>query len=70
MISAFVRAGFVLNDADYTDRARQAANFILARMLAEGRLNGSYKDGAAAGFTAGSPARLKKLLSGCLAADM
>lgn len=48
-ISAFARAGSAFDDADYIERARRAANFILAKMAVGGRLNRSFKDGAAAG---------------------
>jgi uncharacterized protein YyaL (SSP411 family) len=49
MISAFARAGFALDNAAYLDRAGRAADFMLTRMLVDGRLKRSYKDGAAAG---------------------
>jgi uncharacterized protein len=49
MISAFARAGFAFSDADAIDRACRAANFILEKMFAGGRLGRSYKDGKVAG---------------------
>jgi uncharacterized protein YyaL (SSP411 family) len=49
MISAFARAGFALQNAAYLDRARRAADFVLTRMLVNGRLKRRFKDGAAAG---------------------
>ncbi|MGD8702523.1 MAG: thioredoxin domain-containing protein, partial [Desulfosarcina sp.] len=49
MISAFARAGFALNDAAYIDRAGRAAAFILDRMVVNGRLKRSFKDGFARG---------------------
>ncbi|BBO71229.1 thioredoxin domain-containing protein [Desulfosarcina alkanivorans] len=49
MISAFARSGFALDDSDYLDRAGRAAEFILDRMVANGRLKRSFKDGLARG---------------------
>ncbi len=48
-ISAFARAAFAFDDPGYCQRAARAADFILDRMLADGRLQRSYKDGIAAG---------------------
>jgi uncharacterized protein YyaL (SSP411 family) len=50
MISAFARAGFALDDPAYLDRAGRAARFILDRMVVDGRLRRSFKDGAAGGI--------------------
>jgi uncharacterized protein YyaL (SSP411 family) len=48
MISAFARGALVAGDADYTERARAAASFIVTRMLdADGRLARVWKDGHA-----------------------
>ncbi len=47
MISAFARAGFVLNEPVYTASAVRAATFILDHLYAEGRLRRSYTDGIA-----------------------
>jgi hypothetical protein len=49
MISAFARAGFVFGDTAAIDRACRAADFILKKMVAGGRLGRSYKDGKTAG---------------------
>lgn len=49
MISAFARAGFALDDPACIHRAGRAADFILERMVADGRLRRSFKDGAARG---------------------
>jgi uncharacterized protein YyaL (SSP411 family) len=49
MISAFARAGFALDNPAYLDRAGRAADFMLTRMLVDGRLKRSYQDGAATG---------------------
>ncbi len=49
MISAFARAGFALDDSAYLERAGRAADFILNRMVVNGRLKRSFKDGAAGG---------------------
>ena len=47
MISAYARAALVLGDASYADRAASAAEFVLGKMLKNGRLRRSYKDGQA-----------------------
>jgi uncharacterized protein YyaL (SSP411 family) len=47
MISAFARAGFVLNRRDYISRGATAARFIMTNMTENGRLRRSYKDGKA-----------------------
>jgi uncharacterized protein YyaL (SSP411 family) len=47
MISAFARAGFVLNDPEYVGRASSAAKFVLSTMVVEGRLRRSYNEGSA-----------------------
>jgi uncharacterized protein YyaL (SSP411 family) len=47
MISAFARAGFTLNRADYIASATHAADFILKNMVNDGRLYRSFKDGQA-----------------------
>ena len=47
MISAFARAGFILDDAAYTQSAIQAADFLLKHMMVDGRLYRSYKEGKA-----------------------
>ncbi len=44
MISAFARAGFVLNDAGYTGCAERAARFVLDHLYPDNRLYRSYKD--------------------------
>ncbi|MBC2743768.1 MAG: thioredoxin domain-containing protein, partial [Desulfosarcina sp.] len=49
MISAFARAGFSLDDLAYLDRASRAADFILNKMVVDGRLKRSFKDGVAGG---------------------
>jgi uncharacterized protein YyaL (SSP411 family) len=49
MIAAFARAGFALDNPAYLDRAGRAADFMLTRMLVDGRLKRSYQDGAATG---------------------
>ena len=49
MISAFAQAGFALDDSAYLDRAGRAAGFILERMVVDGRLKRSFKDGDAHG---------------------
>ncbi|MBI5490645.1 MAG: thioredoxin domain-containing protein [Deltaproteobacteria bacterium] len=47
-ISAFARAGFVLARDDYLAAARRAADFVLARLLADdGRLRRSFRAGEA-----------------------
>ena len=47
MISAHARAGLMLGDARYTERAVKAADFILANLYRNKRLYRSYKDGRA-----------------------
>jgi uncharacterized protein YyaL (SSP411 family) len=47
MISAHARAGLILGDRQYTDRAVQAAEFILNNMYLKNSLYRSYKDGKA-----------------------
>jgi len=47
MISAMARAGFVLDEPEFVDRARKAAEFLLERSRGEGRLFRSYMDGRA-----------------------
>ncbi len=49
MIAAFTRAGFILHDASYLDRAVRAATFIRDHMIVGGRLKRSFKDGACRG---------------------
>lgn len=44
MISAFARAGFVLNHPDYVDTARKAARFIADHLVKDHQLLRSYKD--------------------------
>ncbi|HBA88511.1 MAG TPA: thioredoxin domain-containing protein [Geobacter sp.] len=48
-ISAFARAGLVLNDPEYVDAARSSARFLLQKMTADGRLFHSYQEGEAKG---------------------
>jgi hypothetical protein len=46
MVSAFARGALVAGDADYTERARAAAEFVVGRMIgADGRLARVWKDG-------------------------
>ncbi|NKB67749.1 MAG: DUF255 domain-containing protein [Candidatus Latescibacteria bacterium] len=47
MISAMARAGQVLAREEYVESARGAAAFILERMVVEGSLRHSFKDGGA-----------------------
>ena len=47
MISAFARAGFVLDEPTYTTSAARAATFILDHLYTDGRLRRSYMDGVA-----------------------
>ena len=49
MISAFARAGFSLDTPAYIEQAGRAAAFIWDQMVVGGRLQRSYKDGAARG---------------------
>jgi uncharacterized protein YyaL (SSP411 family) len=44
MISAHARAGLILKDSQYIDRAAKSANFILANLFINNRLYRSYKD--------------------------
>ena len=44
MISAHARAGLILKDSLYIDRAAKSANFILANLFIKNRLYRSYKD--------------------------
>lgn len=47
MISTFARAGVVLADSRYSERAERAANLVLAKPRPNGRLRRSFKDGQA-----------------------
>jgi hypothetical protein len=47
MISAFARAGAVLGNPGYIERATAAARFVLERMRTDGRLRRSFAGGAA-----------------------
>ncbi|MDM8522564.1 thioredoxin domain-containing protein [Desulfococcaceae bacterium HSG8] len=47
MISAYARAGLILCDSEYTERAAKAAKFIFERLFVGGKLYRSYKDNAA-----------------------
>ena len=47
MISAHARAGLILGESQYTRRAAQAADFILAKLFIADRLYRSYKDNQA-----------------------
>jgi len=47
MISAFARAGAVLDAPAYVERASAAARFVLGRMRVDGRLRRSFAGGAA-----------------------
>jgi uncharacterized protein YyaL (SSP411 family) len=47
MISAFARAGLVLGDTGYTERAAAAARFVDSHLLIDERLRRSYLDGQA-----------------------
>lgn len=47
MISAYARAGLILNNPDYIKQATKSANFILNKHYINGRLFRSYKDGIA-----------------------
>lgn len=47
MISAFARAGLVLDEPDYTRAAETAAEFLLKNLYEDGRLQRSFKDGRA-----------------------
>ena len=46
-ISAYARAGFVLDDPGYVERACRAARFLLANAFLDGRLYRTWKDGEA-----------------------
>ena len=46
-ISALARGGAVLDDATYLDAARKAADFVLQRMVVDGRLLRCYRSGQA-----------------------
>lgn len=45
MISAHARAGLILSEQSYIERAEKAAEFIKAHLYEDGRLFRSYKDG-------------------------
>jgi uncharacterized protein YyaL (SSP411 family) len=45
MISAFARAGFVLDEPRFIARGATAADFLLEHLLVDGRLLRSYRDG-------------------------
>jgi uncharacterized protein YyaL (SSP411 family) len=47
MISAFARAGFVLDEPVFIDSAARAATFVLDHLHTQGRLQRSYMDGVA-----------------------
>ncbi len=47
MISAFARAGFVLDAPKFTEAAENAARLVLDKLMKDGRLLRSYKDNAA-----------------------
>lgn len=47
MISAFARAGWVLNEASYLQSAKTAADFLLNKLCEDNRLYRSFKDGRA-----------------------
>jgi uncharacterized protein YyaL (SSP411 family) len=49
MLSAFARAGFALGDAALVERARRVAEFVLAEMIVEGRLQRMWIAGGASG---------------------
>ncbi|MBE0603070.1 MAG: thioredoxin domain-containing protein [Deltaproteobacteria bacterium] len=46
-ISAYARAGFILDDPGYVERACRAARFLLANAFRDGRLHRTWKDGEA-----------------------
>ena len=46
-ISAYARAGFVLDDPGYVERASRAARFLLENSFRGGRLHRTWKDGEA-----------------------
>jgi len=45
MISAYAKAGFILNQTQYVEKAGLCAEFILNNLTVDGRLLHSYKDG-------------------------
>ncbi len=47
MISAFARAGFVLDEPRYVQAAERAADFVLTKLTADGRLLRAYRNGRA-----------------------
>jgi len=47
MLVSFANAAAVLNRADYLDRARKNADFVLSQLSREGRLLRTFKDGQA-----------------------
>jgi uncharacterized protein len=47
MISAYAKAGLILNNPDYTQQALNSAHFIFNNLLKKGRLLRSYKDNQA-----------------------
>ena len=48
MISAFARAGAVLDDGRYREAARRAADFVRAKLMPDGKLLRRFRDGDAA----------------------
>lgn len=44
MISAFAKAGLILNNPEYTEHAKTAADFVLTHLYKDGQLYRSYKD--------------------------
>lgn len=54
MIAAFARAGIVLGEASWTNRAIQAAEFVLNTMSQDGRLLHVYRGGKAKGAAGAS----------------
>ena len=49
-ISAYARAGLVLDDSGYVERAGQAARFLLENLYHDGRLYRTFKDGKRKNF--------------------
>lgn len=47
MISAFAKAGFAFNNENYIKRARDAANFVLSKLVQQSQLFHSYREGRA-----------------------
>ncbi|MBI2609051.1 MAG: thioredoxin domain-containing protein [Deltaproteobacteria bacterium] len=45
MISAYAQAGLILNENEYVESAKRAAQFILSNLYKDGRLFRSFKDG-------------------------